>query len=128
MKVYLIRNFRSKAIIGIYWSRSLNDLWWEVDGLADPSAYEYVTMPHGSLHFAGEEPIVEQVPDTDDEAVLDDFSPKPLPWNNATPSENLWSALHNAETMKWSRFPYSDQPGGGIHQVIAAVGSGAEKS
>lgn len=120
MKVYLVRNHETKSILGLFWSDRIRDLWWEVDCAADPGLYEYSVMTHGSLCFHGEEPVPDQA-DEDVEAFSDDFSPSPMPWSEASPSEFLFEALHHSCDVKWRKFPYADEPGGGAHEVVAAA-------
>ena len=118
MRVYLVRHSANLSLLGLYWSKSVQDLWWEIDGVADPSSYEYAVLKHGSLHFAREEPLVPQAPATEDENELDEFNPPNIPWQQATASEYLWEALYNQATLRWKKLAYADQPGGGIFEVI----------
>jgi len=122
VKVFLVRNFHDKRLLGLFWAQNNMDLWWEVDGSSDPSNYEYASIRHGGLYFAGTEPVLDQAPEPDltDPGALDEWAPKTIPWQKATPSEHLWRALHSNSDLAWRRFPYADQPGGGVHEVISA--------
>jgi hypothetical protein len=125
MRVFLVRNFHTKHLLGLFWAATRNDLWWEVDGHIDPSDYEYAPLSHGGLYFYDKEPVLEQVPsdDTIDQGALEEWEPKPIPWHKATPSELLWGALHSNAGFRFRRFPYADAPGGGVRQLVTEHGS-----
>lgn len=119
MNVYLVRNFETKSLLGLYWANNSKDLWWEIDAVTDPCRYEYTSLNQGSLHFSDEEPIPEQAPAGD--VVTDDFQPAQIPWGDATPSDQLWSAIHDSADHKWKKLPFADEPGGGTFEVIKEV-------
>lgn len=115
MKIFLVRHAEEKTILGLFWTGTIKDLWWEVDGTTDPYHYEYAELHHGSLHFGDVEPSVAQAPDGDES---DSFDPPRTPWDQATPSEHLWAALHRQSDERWTRFPAADHPGGGAFEAV----------
>lgn len=44
MKVYLVREAETTAVHGIFWAKSLADLWDAVDEMGDPSDFEWAKI------------------------------------------------------------------------------------
>lgn len=117
MKVYLIRRFETKAILGIFWSANLENLWWELDEIGEPCQYEYTILDCGWIAFEEEEPTPVNADTLSAEAreALDDnwFS-----WAGAGYSDTLSEAIHQPDRRKWRRFPHATEPGSGVHRLV----------
>lgn len=126
MKICLVRSIEHKSILGLFWAETNAELWWAVDEVADPSRYEYCALKNGALCFEGDnEPCIREwadgfadASDSDSEDMTEQDT-----WSGATELGALMDATTPAfsDTKKWRRFPFADEPGGGIDQAICIV-------
>jgi hypothetical protein len=52
MKTYLVRDYETKTVHGVFWAGCTSDLWSAVDEMADPYFFEYAPLriPSGLWH------------------------------------------------------------------------------
>lgn len=118
MKIYLVRNFETKGVLGVFWAASALDLWWTIDENADPGEYEYtVVRKPGGIVFPEDEPDAAQWNEYREGANPPEFS-----WGEATTTENLDEVLHFQSDQRWRKIPYADEEGGGVHDLINRAG------
>ena len=114
MLVVAVRNFEDKKLLGFFWAINHDELWWSVDAVAEPSAYEWTKLhgPYNGLYYPDEERDMSDiiVPDDRPEDEIDDpehdYSLGGLHLNEGT-----WANLQDG---KWKRFDYATEGHGGI--------------
>ena len=101
MNIYLVRRAETKAILGVYWSESLYNLWWTIDELGEPSIYEAAELCEpGAIHFPGQEPVAVQSNLCGDDEENADFT-----FAGAEPSQNLLASIHQQSALEWAALP-----------------------
>lgn len=118
MKVYLVRSIETKAFEGVFWAKSLADLWDTFDQFGDPYGYEYAALRASGAVCVGARSGVhiqqwDELGDDDDVEEVD--------WSIFQADEMLGAALHNQRDLKWKPFCASDEGYGLLARIAADI-------
>jgi hypothetical protein len=60
MKVYIVREIETREFQGIFWGRSVAEIWDLFDEVGDPFGFEYAELKSGALYAPGDGLQIEQ--------------------------------------------------------------------
>ena len=106
MNVYLVRFAGTTKISGIFWASNIHDLFWTVDEMGDPGAFEFtkLTMSGGIWNEENEEQAIAAVQLDDPSWGEDDDEGKPTHSPFTTLGESPAYAMIEQATYKWKTF------------------------
>lgn len=107
MKVCLVRHVESKDFQGLFWGKTLADIYDEVDAeLADPYRFEYAFVDSGGLFTRAPIGKARRVPQFDDHEDVEDT--EEFDWSGFVVSETLSMKLYDMVSLRWQRFDRTD--------------------
>jgi hypothetical protein len=113
MIVVAVRNFESKKLLGFFWAVDHDELWWTIDAIGEPSAYEWTKLRSGGLFYEeGNERDMTDLLMSDSEGDEDPEEEEPPYLNGLELHEETWGDLN--KPAKWKRFDYATEGHGGI--------------
>lgn len=119
MRVYLVRHIETKEVQGLFWG-SLDDIWDQLDELADPLGFEYAPLKPGALYNnfpIGEGRVALQYDDalTEEQEEAGDY----FKWDGFSESECFASQLFQQSRLHWRPFDATDVGHGLLARVFA---------
>lgn len=110
MKLFAVRHRETHEAVGIFWSNSSEDLWWDIDAVTDPGICEvrviktpFAVVWEGSTNTKFGEGISEEDEDKDRMSGVS-FCERGL--------EVFFDTI-----SPWKRVPCFDEPGGGYETL-----------
>lgn len=105
MNTYLLRFANTTKISGIFWANSIHELFWAVDEMGDPGAFEYATisMSGGIWNDTNEDDSAEAIQYNATSGVADD-DPGILFSHFTSVSDSVSDVIWKQSTKKWKTF------------------------
>lgn len=115
MIVVYVRHIETKTLSGIFWASNHDNLWWVVDQIGDPPAFEYrsVETRGGGMEVLSD--INTDIWERGDYKVSED--PSKFETRSFTVLFDEYATNHLTKKGTWRRFDFADTGHGGIAQL-----------
>lgn len=117
MKVYIVRDVKTKRFQGVFWANSKAEIWDTFDEFGDPYGYEFACLKNpGALVHPSDGVAIPQWGDADDDEDAPDMS-----WAEFRESECFLVDLMCQNRMKWEPFCHAGEKYGLLARIKRQV-------
>ncbi|WP_409188409.1 hypothetical protein [Bradyrhizobium sp. RDM4] len=123
MKVCIVRHIETREFQGIFWGKSIADIWDVFDELGDPSEFEYAALKAGALYTRAEIDEGQKIVQLDSISDPEEAGPS-VDWSSFEPSEQFDENLRGQDDLRWRRFDYASQGHGLLARICRRLDDG----
>jgi hypothetical protein len=129
MRLFAVRLLEDKQAVGFFWAANSSSLWWMIDSVCDPGLCEYHRISErAAIMWDGKvtatlgagSNLTDEDEASGESSALDELRAK-MDFSYAF-EDFLYGTVE-----EWTKVPYADEPGGGIHELIQGEEDTARK-
>jgi hypothetical protein len=118
MRLFAVRLIKDKQAVGFFWAPDPITLWWMIDSVCDPGECEYHRInDRAALTWEGKVKATLGTGAKTDEATGECAALNELR-TKMTFEYALEDYVIGEVDSGWTKVPYADEPGGGIHEIF----------
>jgi hypothetical protein len=120
MRLFAVRLIEDKQAVGFFWAIDSSSLWWMIDSVCDPGDCEYHRISDRAA-ITWESKVTATLGAGSNFTEEDEASGESAALNELRAKVDFSYAFEDflySTVEEWTKVPYADEPGGGIHELI----------